>query len=127
MAAAKSRTSIWSAHSVATGSTQSSPDSSAWIDLSTAYGGQLDLRITNGTSAPSVGLQVQIVVAADGSHTLPTAFGGAFIGGTTASEVDYLSVEIPIGVNSLQLQAFYASNPTNAVTVDADISVVTSV
>lgn len=125
MAAIKSRTSIWSGQ-VLTAGAANTP--SPWIDLSAAYGAQLDIRLTNGTSGPTVAAQVQILVAAaynSGSPVLPTSFGGAFVGGTGNGEVDYLSAEIPIGVAAVQLVA--GSNTGQNVAVDADISIVIGV
>lgn len=122
MAATKTRTSIWSAQTLTAGGANTS---SAWIDLSTAYGAELNIRLTNGATGPTVAAQVQIMVANDTAHTLPVNFGGAFIGGTTANEVDYLSVELPLGVVAVQLVA--GSNTGQNVTVDADISTVTAV
>lgn len=125
MAATKSRTQIWSAQTLTAGAGNTS---SSWIDLSSAYGAQLDIRLTNGSTGPSVAAQVQIVVAVDynaGSPHLATYFGGPFVGGTGNSEVDYVSVEIPIGVAAIQLVA--GSNTGQNVTVDADISIVTGV
>jgi hypothetical protein len=125
MAATKSRTTIWSSQTLTAGAGNTS---SSWVDLSGAYGAQLDIRLTNGATGPTVAAQVQILVAANynsGSPSLPTWFGGAFVGGTTASEIDYISVEIPIGVAAIQLVA--GSNTGQNVTVDADIAIVTGV
>ena len=125
MAASKTKTSIWSAQTLTAGAANTS---SSWIDLSGAYGAQISIKLTNGATGPTVAAQVQIVVANDynaGSPTLPVYFGGAFVGGTANSEVDYLSVELPIGVAAVQLVA--GSNTGQDVTVDADIAVVSGV
>lgn len=125
MAATKTETAIWTAQSLTAGGANTS---SSWIDLSAAYGAQLSIKLTNGATGPTIAAQVQIQTANDynaGSPTLPVNFGGAFVGGTTASEVDYLSVEVPFGVAAVRLVA--GSNTGQAVTVDADISVVTTV
>jgi hypothetical protein len=67
---------------------------------------------------------VQFQVANDfnsGFPTLPVTYGGAVKGLTSNSEVQYWSEEIPVGVVAVRLVA--GSNRGQAVTVDADISV----
>lgn len=125
MAATKSRTSLWAGTTLtaAAGDTNSS-----WIDLSTAYGAQIDFKLTNGATGPTVAAQVQVQVAADynaGSPNLVTKFGGPIVGSTTNSDVTYGSIEIPPGVAAVRLVA--GSNTGQNVTVDADISVVTGI
>lgn len=125
MAITKSRTSIWSGTTLTAGAGNTT---SSVIDLSGSYGAQIDIKLTNGATGPTVAAQVQVVVANDynaGSPTLLTNFGGAFIGSTTNSAVSYCSVEIPIGVAAIELIA--GSNTGQNVTVDADVSKVTAV
>lgn len=125
MAATKTRTVIWSGQVLTAGGANAP---SPWIDLSAAYGAQLDIRLTNGAAGPTAAAQVQILVAAaynSASPVLPANFGGAFVGGTSNGEVDYLSVEIPIGVAAVQLVA--GANTGQNVTVDADISIVNGI
>jgi hypothetical protein len=122
MAATKARTSIWSGQSLTAGAANTT---SSAIDLSTGYGAQVDIKLTNGATGPTVAAQVQIQVAADTSGTLFVNFGGPLVGSTTASAVSSWSVEIPIGVNRLQLVA--GSNTGQAVTLDADVSSVTGI
>lgn len=122
MAATKSRTSIWAAQNLAASGANVT---SGVQNLSTTYGSQLNVRLTNGATGPTTGAQVQIQVANDSTGTLWTDFGGALQGGTGNSEVDYWSVEIPIGVAGVQLIAVCPTG--QAVTVDADISNVTGV
>ena len=62
MAATKSRTSIWSAQILTAGAGNTS---SSWIDLSSAYGAQLDIKLTNGATGPTVAAQVKIDVDAE--------------------------------------------------------------
>ena len=123
MASTKTRTSLWSAQTL---TASSGNVSSSWIDLSAGYGAEVDITLTNGGTGPTIPAQVQVQVANDynaGAPTLVTNFGGPLVGGTTASEVDYWSVQIPIGCAALRLVA--GSNTGQAVTVNADISNVT--
>ena len=125
MAATKSRTSIWSAQTLTAGGSNTT---STALDLSTSYGSTISIKLTNGSTGPTIAAQVQVVVASDynsGSPTLPVDFGGAFTGGVDNSGVYYASVDIPIGVESVYLVA--GSNTGQNVTVDADISTVTAV
>jgi len=45
-------------------------------DLSAGYGAQVDIKLTNGATGPTVAAQVQIQVAADTGGTLFVNFGG---------------------------------------------------
>lgn len=98
---------------------------SSAVDLSTGYGAQVDIQLTNGATGPTVPAQVQIQVAADVAGTLFVNFGGPLVGSTTNSAVTSWSVDLPIGVNRVRLVA--GSNTVQNVTVDADISNVTGV
>lgn len=124
-APSKTRTSIWSGQSLTAGGADTN---GTWQDLSTSFGAQIDIKLTNGGTGPTIPAQVQVQVAANyngGSPTLITNYGGALIGSITNSAVSYFSVEIPIGVAAVRLVA--GSNTGQAVTVDADISSVTGV
>jgi len=123
--ATKSLIQIWSGQTLTAGAASTS---SSWIDLSSADSAQISIRLTNGATGPTAAAQVQIVVANDynsGSPHLPCNFGGPIVGGTAASEVDYLSVDLPISVAAVRLVA--GSNTGQNVTVDADISIVTAI
>ena len=120
MAATKVRTSIWAAQSLTAGAGNTT---SSAIDLSAGYGAQLDISLVNGT-APTIPAQVQIQVANDVAGTLFTNYGGPLVAGVTASTTYSWSISLPIGVTRLQLIA--GSNTTNAVTVNSDISLVTT-
>lgn len=123
MAATKSRTSIWAAQTLTAGAGNIT---SSVIDLSTTYGSTINIKLTNGATGPTVAAQVQVVVGNNynaGSPTLLTNFGGACVGSTSNSAVSYFSIEIPIGIEAVELVA--GSNTGQAVTVDADISSVT--
>jgi len=125
MAAVKSRSAIWTAQVLTAGAGNTS---ASWIDLSTVYGAQVDIKLTNGATGPTVAAQVQVLVAAAynaGAPQLPVNYGGALIGQTGNNAIAYFSVEIPIGVATIQLVA--GSNTVQNVTVDADISNVTGI
>lgn len=85
----------------------------------------MDIKLTNGSTGPTVAAQVQVQVAADVSGTLFVNFGGPLVGSTANNGVSSWSVELPIGVNRLQLVA--GSNTSQNVTVDADVSNVTGI
>lgn len=125
MAATKARTSIWSGQTLTAGAGNTT---SSWLDLSTGYGAQVDIKLTNGATGPTVPAQVQIQVANDyngGSPTLVTNFSGPLVGGTANSEVDYWTVQIPPNAAAVRLVA--GSNTAQNVTVDADISNITGI
>ena len=121
----KARTSIWSGQTLTAGAGNTT---SSVIDLSATFESQIDIKLTNGGTGPTVAAQVQVVVANNynaGSPTLLTNYGGALVGSTTNSAVSYFSVTIPIGVAAVELIA--GSNTGQNVTVDADISSVTGI
>jgi len=125
MPTSKSRTNLWTSQVLTAGAGNTN---SAWVDLSAAYGAQLDMFLTNGGTGPTVAAQFQVQVAADynaGAPTKPTNFGGPLVGVVTNSGVTYFSVEIPIGVAAVRVVA--GSNTGQNVTADADISVVTGI
>lgn len=122
MAATKSRTSLASGVTLTAGAGNTT---SSAVDLSAGYGAQVDIKLTNGATGPTVAAQVQIQVANDSGGTLYTNFGGPLVGSTTNSAVTQWSVQIPIGVASLQLVS--GSNTAQNVTLDADISNVTAI
>ena len=125
MAATKTRTSIWAGQTLTAGAGDTS---GSWIDLSAGYGAQIDIKLTNGATGPTVAAQVQVQVAADynaGAPTLATNFGGALVGLTSNNGVAQFSVEIPLGAAAVRLVA--GSNTGQNVTVDADISNVTAI
>lgn len=119
--ASKTRTSLWSATTLAAGT----PQTSATIDLSTALEAHLSLRITNGGTGPTLPAQFQIKVANNAAATLLVNHGGALQGSSTNSDVIDFSVELPIGIAAVQVVA--SGNTAQSVTIDADISVVTGI
>jgi hypothetical protein len=118
----KSRTSIWSGQSLTAGGADTTATA---IDLTAVFESQIDIKLTNGGTGPTIAAQVQVQVANDSGGTLWTNYGGALVGSTTNSAVSHFSVSIPIGVGAVRLVA--GSNTGQAVTVDADISKVTGI
>lgn len=120
MASTKARTSIWSATTLTAGAADTT---SSIIDINTGYGAQVNIKLTNGATGPTVAAQVQVRVYNDTGHTLVVDFGGPLVGSTSNNGVTSWSVDLPIGVCSVVLVA--GSNTAQNVTVDADISNVT--
>jgi hypothetical protein len=117
----KTRTSLWSAVTLAAGT----PNTSSSINLSAAFEAHLSLRITNGATGPTLPAQFQIQVANDSGGTLFVNHGGALVGTSTNSDVIDFSVEIPIGVAAVQVVA--SGNTAQSVTINGDISVVSGI
>jgi hypothetical protein len=122
MAATKARTAIWTGQTLTAGAGNTT---SATQNLSTSYGSQVNIKLTNGATGPTVPAQVQVQVANDAAATLVTNFGGPMVGSASNNAIIYFSVEIPIGVEAVILVA--GSNTGQNVTVDADISQVTAI
>ena len=101
------------------------------LDLTTAFGGTLTLKITNGATGPTAQAVANVLIAHNA--TLPAA-GSAGVdwktifsagNGTTANAVGEWSLDIPIGV--MQLEVEFTGNTAQAVTVEAYFSELTSV
>jgi len=122
MALAKTRTSINSATTMTAGAGDVNGTAQ---DLTGSYGAQLDIKLTNGATGPTVGAQVQVQVAADAGGTLWVNFGGALVGPTSNNGTASWSLDLPIGVAAVRLVS--GSNTGQAVTLDADISKVTAI
>ncbi len=125
MSATKTRTSVASGVTMTAGAGNVS---TVGPDLSTAYGAQLDIKITNGATGPTVPGQVQVQVAADynsGSPHLWVNYGGPLVGSTANSGVASWSVQLPIGVAAVQIVS--GSNTGQNCTLDCDISAVTGI
>ena len=101
--------------------TRAAPVASSTIDTRTHAGGDLAIKITNGSSAPSVAATVVVQVSHDGAdwtdyHT--------FSGDTAPSSVTPSVPWIDQGIMYLRVIAF--GNATNAVTVQAYLQAVTA-
>lgn len=121
MALTKSRVSLWSSQTLTAGAGNTT---SSLSDLTGSYGTQVDISITNGSTGPTVAAQCQIQVAADSGGTLVVNYGGPLVASTSNSAVTSWSIELPIGVGSVQLVA--GSNTAQNVTINADFSKVTA-
>lgn len=101
------------------------------IDLRTAQGGILTLRITNGGTGPTAQCVGRVMIAHDSGTTPATGAAGAtwkqvfyFGGGTTANADTWISFEAPEGAMHLQVE--FSGNTGQAVTVEAYFGEVTS-
>lgn len=101
------------------------------VDLRTALGGLLTMKITNGGTGPTVQCEGRVLVAHNAGSTPTAASAGSdwktiwvFGGGTTASAVTEQSMEIGPGVMHLEVE--FTGNTGQAVTVEAYLSEVTS-
>jgi hypothetical protein len=101
------------------------------LDLETAYGGFLTLKITNGGTGPTVQCTANVLVAHDA--TLPAAGSAGpnwktiytVGGGTAASAVTEMGM--PIDPSIMALEVEFAGNTGQSVTVEAYLSELTSI
>jgi hypothetical protein len=121
MAATKTTTSIWSGATLAAAAGDTT---SSVVALTTSYGAALNISLTNGATGPTVPAQVLIQVSNDNANWYD--FGGALAASVAGGAVTaWGGIEIPFGAQYLRLVA--GSNTGQAVTVSADISLVTGV
>ena len=124
MALTKSDTTIVASASNAAGAT-----SRGTIDLSSAYGGIVTMKITNGGTAPTLQCEGRVLISH--ADTLPTAASAGadwktvwrFGGGTTASGVTEQSFQFGPEVRHLEVE--FAGNTGQAVTVEAIVTTYT--
>jgi len=101
------------------------------VDLTTAFGGLLTFKMTNGGTGPSVQCVANVLVAHNASQPAAASAGADWktiysVGnGTTASTVSEFSLPIPPAV--MQLEIEFTGNTGQSVTVEADFSELTSV
>lgn len=101
------------------------------VDLRTAQGGLLTIKLTNGATGPTVAATVNILVAHN-SGTLPAAASAgadwktiwSFAGTTTNNAITEQSVEIGPGVMHLEVEV--TANTGQAVTCEAFLSEITN-
>lgn len=100
------------------------------VDLRTAHGGLLTLKMTNGGTGPTVQCTANVLVAHDSGSTPAAASAGAdwktiwtVGGGTTANAVTEQSMDVPPGAMHLEVE--FTGNTGQAVTVEAYLSEVT--
>ena len=116
---------------VTSGSNAAGATTSGTIDLRTALGGLLTMKITNGATGPTVQAVCNILATHNEGATPTAASAGAdwktlwsFGGGTTANAVTEQSFDIPQGVMHLEVE--FTGNTGQAVTVEAILSKITS-
>lgn len=95
--------------------------SSTWT-LTTAFGGTLTVRITNGSTGPTVGCTATINISTDNS-TWRT--WGAVTADVTNNGIYDFAWDIPASV--MYLQVVFAGNTNQAVTVEAYGQEITSI
>lgn len=100
------------------------------VDLRTAQGGLLTVKLTNGGTAPTIQATCNILVAHNAGATPPAAIAGtnwktvwSFGGGTTNSAVTEQSWDVPPGVMHLEVEV--TGNTAQAVTCEAFLSEIT--
>ena len=124
MALTKSDTTI-----IASASNAASATSRGTIDLSSAYGGIVTMKITNGGTAPTLQCEGRVLISH--ADTLPTAASAGadwktvwrFGGGTTTSGVTEQSFQFGPEVRHLEVE--FAGNTGQAVTVEAVVTTYT--
>lgn len=116
---------------VASGSNAAGATTRGTLDLRTAQGGLLTLKITNGATGPTVQCQANILAAHNSGSTPAAAAAGtdwktlwSVGGGTTANAITEQSMEVGPGVMHLEVE--FTGNTGQAVTVEAYLSEITS-
>lgn len=100
------------------------------LDLRTAHGGVLTMKITNGATGPTVACTGNILIAHNAGTTPTAASAGSdwktlwsFTGSTANSAIVEQSIDIGPGV--MHLEAEFTGNTAQAVTVEAFFSEIT--
>ena len=116
---------------VASGSNAAGATTRGTLDLRTAQGGLLTLKITNGATGPTVQCQANILAAHNSGSTPTAASAGtdwktlwSVGGGTLANAITEQSMEVGPGVMHLEVE--FTGNTGQAVTVEAYLSEITS-
>ena len=101
------------------------------VDLRTAQGGILTVKLTNGGTGPTVAATCNILIAHNSGATPTAASAGAdwktiwsFAGTTTNSAITEQSIDIGPGVMHLEVEV--TGNTGQAVTCEAFLSEITS-
>jgi hypothetical protein len=118
-----SKTIIAAGTSCAAGGTKASPSvtGTSW-DCTTYYGGELNYRITNGSSAPTAACVITFQVSPDNSVWFDYY---SITGDTTANSTYSGSIILDRAV--MYVRAIAYGNATNAVTVESVLQAVTGV
>lgn len=116
---------------VASGSNAAGATTRGTLDLRTAQGGLLTLKITNGATGPTVQCQANILAAHNSGSTPTAASAGtdwktlwSVGGGTIANAITEQSMEVGPGVMHLEVE--FTGNTGQAVTVEAYLSEITN-
>lgn len=91
-------------------------DTGTALNLTDSYGGTLHLKLSNGGTGPTIGAQIQVETSADNSEWY--SYGGALVGGLTASTAYSWNVDIPMGV--MYIRTVQGSNTGQDVTCNID-------
>ena len=101
------------------------------VDLRTAQGGILTVKLTNGATGPTVAATCNILIAHNSGATPTAASAGAdwktiwsFAGTTTNSAITEQSIDVGPGVMHLEVEV--TGNTGQAVTCEAFLSEITS-
>lgn len=116
---------------VASASNAASATTRGTVDLRTAGGGLLTMKVTNGGTGPTVACETRVLVAHNSGSTPTAASEGAdwktvaaHVATAIASAVHTFSYNVPVGVMHLEVE--FTGNTGQAVTVEAFLSEVTS-
>ena len=115
---------------VASASNAAASTTRGTVDLRTAQGGLLTMKITNGGTGPTVQCEGRVLVAHNAGATPTAASAGSdwktlwrFGGGTTASAVTEQSFVADASIMHLEVE--FTGNTGQAVTVEAYLSEIT--
>lgn len=101
--------------------TATSTTTGAW-NLTTAFGGVLTMRITNGGTGPTIPCTATVNVSTDNSTWRKFA---AFTAGVTNSAVYDFAIEVPAG--TMYAQTSFNGNTAQSVTIEATGHELTSI
>lgn len=119
MAVTKTARTLKASGSLAAGATENGTA----IDLSTALGGLLTAKITNGATGPTIPCSLYVEVSADaGSSWKLFRQFTALLGNSIVTE---FAIDIPASV--MEVRARFTGNTAQAVTVEAYLQELTSI
>lgn len=102
------------------------------VDLRTALGGVLSMKIVNGATGPTIQCSCNVLMAHNSGSTPAAASAGtdwktifSFAGGVANNAVTEQTFDVPPGVMHLEVE--FTGNTGQAVTVEAFLSELTSV
>lgn len=102
------------------------------VDLRTAFGGFLTVKLTNGATGPTVAPTINILVAHNTGSTPSAAAAGtdwktvaSFAGDSVNNSVNEYTFELPTGAMHAEVEI--TGNTAQAVTCEAFMSVIDSV